>query len=90
MPTPGQVLRPGESSTESEFWAPTKSRGDVSPGESPKTESEDREKENGSPAGKSSNALSLASSVTSLVAQTVKRLPTMRETRVRSWVGKIP
>ena len=27
---------------------------------------------------------------TSRVAQTVKRLSTMRETRVRSWVGKIP
>ena len=25
-----------------------------------------------------------------LVAQTVKRLPTVRETRVQSWVGKIP
>jgi len=28
--------------------------------------------------------------VTSLVAQTVKRLPTMRETRVQALVGKIP
>ena len=63
---------------------PTKSRGDVSPRESPQTESEDREKGNGSPEGMSSNALSLGSSVTSLVAQTVKHLPTMQETGVRS------
>ena len=27
---------------------------------------------------------------TSLVAQTVKKLPEMWETRIRSWVGKIP
>ena len=63
---------------------PTKSRGDVSPRESPQTESEDREKGNGSPEGMSSNALSLGSSVTSLVAQMVKHLPTMQETGVRS------
>ena len=30
------------------------------------------------------------SGMASLVAQTVKRLPTMRETWVRSWIGKIP
>ena len=32
----------------------------------------------------------MAYKMTSLVAQTVKRLPTMRETRVRSLGGKIP
>ena len=63
---------------------PTKSRGDVSPRESSRTESEDREKGNRAPAGMTSDALSLGSSATSLVAQTVKRLPAMLETRIRS------
>ena len=63
---------------------PTKSRGDVSPREYPRTESEDREKGNRAPAGMTSDALSLGSSATSLVAQTVKRLPAMLETRIRS------
>ena len=52
--------------------------------ENPHGQSENREKGNRSAAGMSANALSLGSSVTSLVAQTVRRLPTMRETGVRS------